>query len=190
MDNWNISTNVWLRQYIYVRLKAGGGIGASLATLATFMSSAIWHGFYAGYYLTFASVSILTSLARVMRRTFRPLVVNPVTQEEHPIKPVYDVISWFLTQCSINYLVMPFQLLTFHDSWAAWRANKFIVQWCMAILYIWLVYAGGARWVRRTFGPAEAGKPKSNGAAASKQTNEKTAVGANVTYAEAPLTSS
>lgn len=60
LASWNISTNRWLRYYVYERLSTGG----SAATLATFVVSAVWHGFYAGYYLTFISGSIITSLAR------------------------------------------------------------------------------------------------------------------------------
>ncbi|RKP07617.1 endoplasmic reticulum protein [Thamnocephalis sphaerospora] len=155
MDSWNIGTNVWLRNYVYLRLTKPGEKDTFVATLATFTSSAIWHGFYAGYYLTFASGALTTTLARTMRRTFRALAVNLETQQPRAIKPAYDLAGWFLTQMTINHVVAPFQLLTLSASWSTWRANYFVVHLSMIALYLWLVYAGGARWVRRRLTPAD-----------------------------------
>jgi lysophospholipid acyltransferase len=50
LDSWNIGTSRWLRNYVYLRLVSPDKKSTLMATVATFAASAIWHGFYAGYY--------------------------------------------------------------------------------------------------------------------------------------------
>lgn len=60
INNWNIGTNRWLREIIYERVSKRHG------TLLTFCLSALWHGFYPGYYVTFASGAVLVMAARIV----------------------------------------------------------------------------------------------------------------------------
>lgn len=53
LGSWNKNTNHWLRNYIYLRVTPKGKKPGFRASLATFATSAFWHGFYPGYYLTF-----------------------------------------------------------------------------------------------------------------------------------------
>ena len=54
--SWNKGTQVWLERYVYSRW------GNSL--LATYSCSAIWHGFYPGYYIFFLTCTCaLTRMA-------------------------------------------------------------------------------------------------------------------------------
>ncbi|XP_020892065.1 membrane-bound O-acyltransferase domain-containing protein 2 [Exaiptasia diaphana] len=46
LENWNITTVWWLRRTAYDRL-------TNHRTMGVFVLSAVWHGFYGGYYLTF-----------------------------------------------------------------------------------------------------------------------------------------
>ena len=57
LDNWNKSTTAWLRYVVYERLNS---------TLAVNIFSALWHGFYAGYYVTFLTGGILIHTARLV----------------------------------------------------------------------------------------------------------------------------
>jgi lysophospholipid acyltransferase len=61
---WNINTNNWLRNYMYLRVTPKGKKPGFRATLATFVTSAFWHGFYPGYYLTFVLASLLQTVAK------------------------------------------------------------------------------------------------------------------------------
>ncbi|XP_023389370.1 lysophospholipid acyltransferase 2 [Pteropus vampyrus] len=59
LDNWNIQTALWLKRVCYER--------ASLSpTIQTFILSAIWHGVYPGYYLTFLTAVVMTLAARAV----------------------------------------------------------------------------------------------------------------------------
>lgn len=59
--NWNLGTNRWLRNIVYDR------VPKRYSTVLTFALSAVWHGFYPGYYITFASGALIVTAARVVR---------------------------------------------------------------------------------------------------------------------------
>ncbi|KAK2501935.1 hypothetical protein MC885_009377 [Smutsia gigantea] len=140
LDNWNIQTALWLKRVCYER--------ASLSpTIQTFILSAIWHGVYPGYYLTFLTGVVMTLAARAV--SIKKVILcpsgSPLTWCERPTKqplykaglpssaPVmstlagsellYDVVTWIVTQIAISYTVVPFVLLSikpsfmFYSSW-------------------------------------------------------------------------
>lgn len=60
LDAWNISVHKWLKYYVYLRLIKKDKRGIQIVPiLTTFVVSAIWHGFYPGYYLFFISSGLL-----------------------------------------------------------------------------------------------------------------------------------
>jgi lysophospholipid acyltransferase len=67
---WNINTNNWLRNYIYLRVTPKGKKPGFQSTLATFFTSAFWHGFYPGYYLTFILAAVFQNIAQSMLSTY------------------------------------------------------------------------------------------------------------------------
>lgn len=64
IENWNKKTNMWLRNYIYLRVTPRGKKPGFRASMATFVTSATWHGFYPGYYLTFVLASFIQTVAK------------------------------------------------------------------------------------------------------------------------------
>ena len=66
LENWNINTNHWLRNYMYLRVTPKGKKPGFRASLATFVTSAFWHGFYPGYYLSFVLAAFLQTVAKSM----------------------------------------------------------------------------------------------------------------------------
>uniref|UniRef100_A0A3Q3JC33 Membrane bound O-acyltransferase domain containing 2a n=1 Tax=Monopterus albus TaxID=43700 RepID=A0A3Q3JC33_MONAL len=111
LDNWNIQTALWLKRICYERCPIN-------PTAATFMLSAMWHGVYPGYYLTFASGAAMTMAARAIRHNIRPYFMV-----SDSCKCIYDVITWAWTQVAISYIVVPFVVLAvgpslkFYKSW-------------------------------------------------------------------------
>uniref|UniRef100_A0A8D8PMQ1 Lysophospholipid acyltransferase 1 n=1 Tax=Cacopsylla melanoneura TaxID=428564 RepID=A0A8D8PMQ1_9HEMI len=63
IDAWNKGTNRWLRVMVYERVQ-------SHSTGLTYGLSALWHGFYPGYYVTFASGALFTFGARAGETTW------------------------------------------------------------------------------------------------------------------------
>jgi lysophospholipid acyltransferase len=72
LENWNMNTNNWLRNYIYLRVTPKGKKPGFRSSLATFVTSAFWHGFYPGYYLTFVLAAFLQTVAKSAFRSFTP----------------------------------------------------------------------------------------------------------------------
>uniref|UniRef100_A0A3P8YA24 Membrane bound O-acyltransferase domain containing 2a n=1 Tax=Esox lucius TaxID=8010 RepID=A0A3P8YA24_ESOLU len=111
LDNWNIQTALWLKRVCYERCPIN-------PTAATFLLSAMWHGVYPGYYLTFLTGIGMTMAARALRHNVRPYFLGSTTH-----KSIYDVITWAGTQIAICYTVVPFVLLAvgpslkFYRSW-------------------------------------------------------------------------
>ena len=64
LENWNMNTNNWLRNYMYLRVTPKGKKPGFRASLATFVTSAFWHGFYPGYYLTFVLAAFVQTVAK------------------------------------------------------------------------------------------------------------------------------
>jgi lysophospholipid acyltransferase len=76
LENWNMNTNNWLRNYMYLRVTPKGKKPGFRASLATFVTSAFWHGFYPGYYLSFVLAAFLQTVAKskscFLRRLWKP----------------------------------------------------------------------------------------------------------------------
>lgn len=111
IDNWNIQTALWLKRVCYERATYN-------PTAQTFLLSAIWHGVYPGYYLTFFTGIFMTQAARRIRNNIRHFFLKSPN-----IKLVYDVMTWVATQIAISYTVGPFVLLSvklslkFYSTW-------------------------------------------------------------------------
>ena len=58
LDHWNMSTMIWLRYVVYERWRS---------VTIVFFFSAFWHGFYAGYYLTFLGAALFLETSRLVR---------------------------------------------------------------------------------------------------------------------------
>ncbi|KAL2785687.1 MBOAT, membrane-bound O-acyltransferase family-domain-containing protein [Aspergillus keveii] len=122
LGNWNKNTNHWLRNYVYLRVTPKGKKPGFRASLATFTTSAFWHGFYPGYYLTFVLGSLVQTVAKNFRRHVRPFFLSPDGSTNGPYKRYYDFASWFVTQTVMSFVVMPFIFLSFSESTYVWQS--------------------------------------------------------------------
>ncbi|KAA8643215.1 hypothetical protein EYZ11_003105 [Aspergillus tanneri] len=125
LASWNKNTNHWLRNYVYLRVTPKGKKPGFRASLATFVTSAFWHGFYPGYYLTFVLGSFIQTGAKNFRRYIRPFFLTPDGQKPGPYKRYYDVFSWLVTQITLSFTVMPFIFLSFGTSISVWQSVYF-----------------------------------------------------------------
>lgn len=105
INHWNCGTTRWLRTIVYERVPKKYG------TTLTFALSAVWHGFYPGYYLTFATGALLVSSARVARRLFRHRF-----QQTQFTRMFYDILTCLTTRLVMGYSTLPFVLLEFMGS--------------------------------------------------------------------------
>ncbi|KAE8145017.1 MBOAT, membrane-bound O-acyltransferase family-domain-containing protein [Aspergillus avenaceus] len=125
LGSWNKNTNHWLRNYVYLRVTPRGKKPGFRASLATFVTSAFWHGFYPGYYLTFILGSFIQTTAKQFRRNIRPFFLTPDGSQPTLYKRYYDFTSYIATQLTLSFTVMPFIFLSFGDSITVWRSVYF-----------------------------------------------------------------
>ncbi|XP_059620421.1 lysophospholipid acyltransferase 6 [Phlebotomus argentipes] len=105
INSWNLGTNRWLRMIVYERVPKRYG------TVLTFALSALWHGFYPGYYITFASGALFVMAARSARRLFRHRF-----QKSTFVRRFYDILTCFVTRFYMGYATFPFVILGFKAS--------------------------------------------------------------------------
>jgi lysophospholipid acyltransferase len=149
--------------------------------------SLVQHGVSGGYYLTFLMGGFVTTLARLARSSFRPLLLPVVSETTghksvngHDAKPsqpsaslfktAYDVVGTICTVLVINFICTPFILLQISDGIEAWRRLCWYGLW-MIFGGMVFFYSGGTVWlkshqagrVRRTnaakVSPSEPGTP-------------------------------
>ncbi|KAI6191521.1 hypothetical protein M3Y97_00237200 [Aphelenchoides bicaudatus] len=100
LDNWNCTTMHWLRRVAYER------VPQNYRTLSTYLLSAVWHGFFLGYYMTFLTGALVTLAGRATRRCFRHHF-----QTSYAMARFYDAITLICTRIFLDYTTFPFMTL-------------------------------------------------------------------------------
>lgn len=117
VSSWNVCTNQWLNAYVYRRLLNyfGRNSGSARASLLTYIVSAVWHGFYPGYYLMFISSAWMTIVSRwIYKNASWPF--GSVSRRIVTYIPLFGLI---------DYIMVPFVFLDFRRSWEYWRSVGF-----------------------------------------------------------------
>lgn len=113
---WNMTTQNWLRRTAYERAPR------KLSVVSTYLLSAVWHGFYPGYYMTFLSGALFTHAARNGRR-----IIRPQFQRGKILPVIYDSITFILTRLTIAYAAFPFVILDFHNNFEIYKSLYFSI---------------------------------------------------------------
>ena len=128
--------------------------------MATFVTSAFWHGVEPGYYLAFFTAGLLSSIGKSFRHFVRPFFLPTALAPGSPVpttslpKRVYDAAGWFLVQITLNYTVAAFLLLKLDKCLFAWSRLNWYAH-IMIFVAIAFFQAGGRRYLRKRL-PASA----------------------------------
>lgn len=116
--------DIWLRECVYKRL-AGPHKPGFGSVFGTFLTSAIWHGIAPGYYLSFLLAAMCQWLARLLRKSVRPIFFENARMPDPTLRTwkqytvsqlLYSIVSIVLTITSVNYVVIPFFTLSLRSS--------------------------------------------------------------------------
>ncbi|KAJ7283384.1 endoplasmic reticulum protein [Mycena rebaudengoi] len=147
LDSWNTKTNVWLRECVYKRVTPKGKKPGFRSSMITFATSAFWHGIASGYYLTFLTGGFITTVGRLARANFRPLLLEAPGTRPSLAKRAYDIAGTIITILLLNYAASPFMLLTASASFSTWARlgcyGHIIIFGTMAFFY-----SGGTKFFR------------------------------------------
>lgn len=112
---------MWLRRVVYERVD-------KYPTVLTYSLSALWHGFYPGYYITFANGALFTFAARavswpidqtksILQCDYFPLQVRRTIRDyftgNAEMKLMYDFATFLTTKFVMAYITFTFVLLEF-----------------------------------------------------------------------------
>lgn len=119
--SWNKKTSAWLSKYVYMR--TGGSLGA------VYSMSAFWHGFYPGYYIFFLSVPIPTFCDRMAKKKISPYFSSSNLS-------LYRIACTLATSITINYMILPFNMLAGGWSIAAYKSFYFFGHIGCVVFYV------------------------------------------------------
>lgn len=136
-NNWNICTNEWLKDHIYKR-SIILGFKKQHSTYITNIVSALWHGFYPGYIITFVTGGMLTELGRLIRSQIRPYFLSKNESKFDILKKMYDMICLFMVITLMAYTTVPFQVFGFWETYAIWYNLYFVGHIFMGIAVVLL----------------------------------------------------
>lgn len=112
LSNWNICTNEWLKNCIYTRVQSLGG-GVFLSIAITNFISAMWHGFYPGYYVAFLFGGIVTYTHRGVRKNISKHFLDKDDSNTRSYKHIlYTILSKFVVLLVWSTAGIPFVLYT------------------------------------------------------------------------------
>lgn len=69
--------------------------------------------------VTFLTGAFIQTVGKLFRRHLRPFVLSP-DGKPLPNKRYYDILCWIVTHICYDYMVLPFQILTFQNSLRVW----------------------------------------------------------------------
>eukprot|EP00475_Leptophrys_vorax_P033743 TRINITY_DN5353_c0_g1_i3.p1 TRINITY_DN5353_c0_g1~~TRINITY_DN5353_c0_g1_i3.p1 ORF type:complete len:377 (+),score=83.16 TRINITY_DN5353_c0_g1_i3:11-1141(+) len=138
---WNKNINDWLKFYIFFRVKLPNQVAAfvggqrSAAMLVTRLVSAVWHGFYPGYYFFFVSI-LFTNLADdVVTRMYSVLNIE---KQPFIVRALFDWLFWCFTNFTASMYGLGFILLDLKIVFAA--SNN--IYWIGHVLAIFVIALG------------------------------------------------
>lgn len=69
--SWNISIHNWLKNYVFLRVFRKTDKAVSFTPiLMTFFVSAVWHGFYPGYFVFFIAAALYDYMFKIAGRIY------------------------------------------------------------------------------------------------------------------------
>lgn len=113
VPSWNMMSQHWLRRYVHQRFMASG-CSHTASRMITFVTSALWHGLYPGYFLFFGMGATFGSATHFMWHTMIPYFYDEEGRPIYPRKHLFDIGSTFIIWLFIDYMAPTFQLLAFN----------------------------------------------------------------------------
>ena len=126
--NWNRAAATWLRTTIYERLIVRHG--RSLAMLGAYSVSALWHGLYPTYLISFLSLGLVQTGFEKVKEDIRFVLGG---KESWPA----TIAMWMMSNIFISYCFLPFLIMDLNMSLRIWREQYYFghVFALLAIVY-------------------------------------------------------
>ncbi|KAK9768427.1 hypothetical protein K7432_000971 [Basidiobolus ranarum] len=122
--SFNMNTNNWSKLYIFKRMKFMGS--KHISTFSTLFFLAIWHGVHPGYFICFATEFIDMLAEQIGSKLLAPYVnwmyaADDQSGKTFICRKAHQAFTWFMTTTALYYAIIPFELLHFKPTMAAWK---------------------------------------------------------------------
>ena len=132
-----MSTAKWLKYYVYLRQipnDKSKKVSIFKPAMITFLVSAVWHGFYPGYYIFFIELGLVDYISKLYGN-----ILNPLVEGKLP-GPLIYVIAWLWCFAWFSYINICFFLLSFENTHKVHGSMNYIGEIIlvvsMAVLYL------------------------------------------------------
>lgn len=121
LNNWNLCAAYWLKRHVYepcLRYLRN----EKAAILVTNVVSAVWHGIYPGYFVTFILAGLATSVGRLTHTNVVPRVAK-LPEALQALYKLFMTVAMAVLVCTIG---LPFQVFTLEMIWESWKGVYFM----------------------------------------------------------------
>lgn len=154
---WNRTVHLWLKYYLFLRVinidKKPFKNNKALASLLTFLVSAIWHGFYPVYYVFFFEYYMIEQIATYFEEEYD--LFNKIEKWSFIPKLAYRIFIMSV----VNYFGLAFSILTLRANWNYYKAFHFVP---LLSLFVSWVYTKIAKKSKRKNRNVETNEKKEN----------------------------
>ncbi|CAD8184844.1 unnamed protein product [Paramecium octaurelia] len=117
IELWNISVQVWLKKYVYLRVYPESVLKSSpaksqKAQLITFAVSAFWHGFYPGYYISFFHWNLIGMINKYIHKLGQNTNVLKIWDSNI----LFKCVRFYFVNSLFNCFGVGFQLMNVRDN--------------------------------------------------------------------------
>lgn len=125
VGSFNINTNLWVKEYVFKRLRFLGN--RELSLLGSLVFLAVWHGFSPGYFFNFG-MEFLDQLAEArLRLLVRPLS-NFASKTGGVVQMAWNFACYVTAFITLSFGFQAFELKTLEDSLNGYHAIGYISQ--------------------------------------------------------------
>lgn len=123
--SWNKRTQSWLANYFFFRFPIAYNM------YVTYFISALWHGLYPGYYISFMTVPILDVIQKATRAKLNKYFELPSSgdagsKESVKYHPAWTIICFIGTLIGMNWALLFFNLYSWNRCVQAFKAFHYI----------------------------------------------------------------
>ncbi|KAG0162543.1 hypothetical protein DFQ28_001116 [Apophysomyces sp. BC1034] len=131
IGSFNINTNLWVKYYVFKRLRFLGN--KNISQFASLAFLAIWHGFHFNYFTTFLLEFLDTLCESILRKRLVPLA-EPYIKTNVVSQYAWKALVWLACSTVLNYGIIGFDLLKTHKAWVAYKSVYFLGHIAVAVI--------------------------------------------------------
>eukprot|EP01134_Creolimax_fragrantissima_P004264 CFRG4264T1 len=123
VKSFNVNTNFWVMRVVFKRLRFLGSKNASQLGALFFL--AIWHGFYAGYFITFA-LEFFEIYAERRMRIWASGVLEWGDKQVAPVRYAGKFLCWLSQTTMLANGILFFEILDLSKGWEVHKSLYFL----------------------------------------------------------------